>query len=508
MKGRFKYRLLIAVILLVAGNVASGQPWYVALTGSDSNTGTLNFPFRTIEKAVSVVKAGETIYVRGGTYNLTLTITLGKSGTETSLISLLAYPGEIPVLNFSSQTQSSSNRGVVLTGSWWLIKGISITGAGDNGMIISGGSNNIIEQCSFYRNRDSGLQIDNGAANNMVRNCDSYFNADPPDNGDADGFAPKLTAGSGNRFYGCRAWRNSDDGWDGYLRGANDITTTLEYCWAFENGYLENGTDAGVDANGNGFKMGGSDDKTLMHNFILKNCLAFGNKAKGFDQNNNKGSMTLYNCTGHNNLVDNYRINQALAAGKVLTLKNCAELGGKVSIGTFALQEKNSWLAPFVVTLADFRSTDPAGATGPRKSDGSLPHIEYMHLATGSDLIDGGVDVGLPFVGTAPDLGCFETGLAAIRTTSGDAQVLFYPNPVSEAGYLRFYTPAGGRCIVRLYDMTGSLTVTLADLQTDPGRNTIRLDFSGISNGIYIFEITINSKRFYVGRVTRADKID
>jgi hypothetical protein len=94
-------------------------------------------------------------------------------------------------------------------------------------------------------------------------------------------------------------------------RGANDVTTTLENCWAFRNGYLEDGTDAGENANGNGFKMGGSDDKTLAHNFILKNCLAFSNKAKGFDQNSNRGSMTLYNCTGHGNQVADYRIRQS-----------------------------------------------------------------------------------------------------------------------------------------------------------------------------------------------------
>ena len=258
------------VFLSVSSAVLMSQPWYVSTTGSDSNTGTLSSPFRTIEKAVSVVKTGETIYVRGGTYNLTATITLGKSGAENSRISLLAYPGETPVLDFTAQALSGSNRGIVLTGNWWHIKGLGITGAGDNGMLISGGSNNLIEQCSFWRNRDSGLQIDNGASDNFIRNCDSYFNADPPDYGDADGFAPKLTVGSGNHFYGCRAWRNCDDGWDGYLRGANDVTTTLEYCWTFGNGYFEDGTDAGENANGNGFKMGGSDDKTLMHNFILK----------------------------------------------------------------------------------------------------------------------------------------------------------------------------------------------------------------------------------------------
>lgn len=496
--------LSVLALVSASSSMASGQPWYVATSGSDSNNGSLGSPFRTIEKAVTAVKAGETIYVRGGTYSLTATITLSKSGTENSLISMVAYPGEIPVLDFSGQIQSAGSRGVVLTGSWWQIKGISITGAGDNGMIISGGTNNRIEQCSFYRNRDSGLQIDNGAAANLIRNCDSYFNADPPENGNADGFAPKLTAGSGNSFYGCRAWRNSDDGWDGYLRGTNDITTTLESCWSFENGYLENGTDAGVNANGNGFKMGGSDDKALEHNFILKNCLAFSNKSKGFDQNNNKGSMTLYNCSGHNNGGDNYRITQELAAGRVLTIKNCAELGGKISIGTFAVQEKNSWLPPFVATAADFRNTDPAGATGPRKSDGTLPHIEYMHLVAGSDLIDAGVDVGLPFAGKAPDLGCFETGLTAAAGTMAPGSTLLYPNPVSGTGYLRFTAPAGGRCEVWLFDVTGSRVAILTDLSIEPGEQTIRLDLTSIRDGVYICELRLSSKTIFRTRLIKS----
>ncbi len=482
---------------------AFSQPYYVSTTGSDSNSGTLASPFRTIAKAVSVVKAGETIYVRGGTYSLTTTITLDRSGTDNGLISLLAYPGEKPVLDFSAQTLASSNRGVVLTGNWWNITGLDITGAGDNGMIISGGSHNTVRQCSFYRNRDSGLQLDNDASENTIINCDSYFNADPPDYGDADGFAPKLTVGSGNHFSGCRSWRNCDDGWDGYLRGANDVSTTLENCWSFWNGYREDGTDAGVNANGNGFKMGGSDDKTLMHNFTLKNCLAFGNKTKGFDQNNNMGSMTLFNCTGHGNLGDNYRITQALATGKVLTLKNCAELGGKVQIGAFAVQEKNSWMSPFVVTADDFRSLDAAGAIGPRKTDGSLPHIEYMHLAAGSDLIDAGVNVGMPFAGTAPDLGCFETGLTGVQTVSTPGSALFYPNPANETGYIRCNAGEAGRCEVRLHDVTGRFVTTLGDHYVEAGENILRTDLSGIPGGVYFCRVMLNGHHLCTLRILK-----
>ena len=498
--------ILVVAMTITSGTsaVAFAQPWYVSATGSDSNTGTIASPFKSIEKAVSVVKAGETIYVRGGIFNLTATITLGKSGTASAGITLTSYPGEKPVLDFSGQTLGGSNRGVVLTGSWWYIKGFVIRGAGDNGMLITGGNNNAVELCSFFRNRDSGMQLDNGASNNTIVNCDSYYNADPPDYGDADGFAPKLTVGTGNRFVGCRAWLNCDDGWDGYLRGANDVSTTLENCWAFLNGYLEDGTDAGANANGNGFKMGGSDDKTLAHNFTLKNCLAFGNKAKGFDQNSNRGSMTLYNCTGHGNLVANYRIKTELDAGKILTLKNCAEFGGTAELAAFAVQEKNSWLPPFTVTAADFRSTDTTGATGPRKSDGSLPHIEYMHLAAGSDLIDAGVNVGIPFAGTAPDLGCFETGLTGIsRTGAPVSSAIFYPNPVRSTGYLLLDSDETGRCEVRLHDVTGRFVRTLADIQVEPGETILTADLSGIRDGIYFCRILLHGKPLYTIRILK-----
>ena len=45
-----------------------------------------------------------------------------------------------------------------------------------------------------------------------------------------------------------------------------------------------------------------------------------------------------------------------------------------------------------------------------RNEDGSLPNIDYLYLKSTSDLIDKGIDVGLPFNGSAPDIGAFEFG--------------------------------------------------------------------------------------------------
>src|SRR5665811_1194131 len=64
-------------------------------------------------------------------------------------------------------------------------------------------------------------------------------------------------------FRGCRAWSNSDDGWD--LRQADGVYT-LENCWAFWNGYREDGVTQG--GNGEGLKLGGKTGSTT--NTILR----------------------------------------------------------------------------------------------------------------------------------------------------------------------------------------------------------------------------------------------
>jgi len=404
--------LLTLGILLAVCPAYCSNYFYVAPDGNDANDGSIDHPFKTITKAVDMVAAGDTIYLRGGRHYYSAKISLSKVGISSAKYNLIAYPGERPILDFSAMAYDSTNRGVSLSGQYWYIKGLDIYKAGDNGMNISG-SNNIIEFCAFYENCDTGLQLGGGAANNRIINCDSYYNYDynttPDPGGNADGFSPKLDVGTGNYFYGCRSWQNSDDGYDGYLSTADDVNTTYENCWCFKNGYLKDGSPI-LTGNGNGFKMGGSTAKDKRHNVIYKNCLSFNNRVKGFDQNNDKGSITLYNCTSFSNGTNNYSINLALASGKTATVTNCVSAGtGAVILLITVVQTTNSWMSPpFDVNNADFVSIDPNAAYGPRNADGSLPHIAFMHLATGSDLIDGGTDVGLPYNGSAPDLGAFE----------------------------------------------------------------------------------------------------
>jgi hypothetical protein len=378
---------------------------YVAPEGDSGADGTLEDPTDLIT-AVSRVSAGGTIYMRGGDYSYGSTITISKSGSNGSLITLSAYPldTERPFLDFSSMSESDSNRGVRLSGGYWHIYGLDLFGAGDNCMNVSG-SNNTIEFTSFSECADTGLQLGGGASNNLIVNCDSYFNADSSLE-NADGFAAKLDVGSGNKFVGCRAWNNLDDGWDGYLRDNDNISTTYESCWAIDNGKLKNGSVG--EGDGNGFKSGGSDDKDLKHNAVFTQCIATGNVNDGFDHNSNRGSVTILNCAAHNNGSNiNFGSDNQAAS---LTVKNTISLGtnGSFNAGTTDVTN-NSWQNGLSATNADFVSVDVSLLKAPRKSDGSLPDIDYFQLVSGSDLRNAGVNVGLPYQGSAPDLGPFES---------------------------------------------------------------------------------------------------
>ena len=143
------------------------------------------------------------------------------------------------------------------------------------------------------------MQISKATAkNNTIKYCDSYRNCDiPTKGGNADGFACKLSAGTGNAFIGCRSFQNSDDGWDSYNMN-NDVTYTD--CITWHNGDASVTTYAG---NGNGFKLGSSGATGKR---TLTRCIAWDTKyngKKGFDQNNGIGVTSLTNCLSFDNVI-------------------------------------------------------------------------------------------------------------------------------------------------------------------------------------------------------------
>jgi hypothetical protein len=479
---------------------------FVSTTGSDADSGTYTHPYLTIQKAISIAQAGDSIFVRAGTYTSSTAISLSSSGTEINRIALYAYPpdGVRPIIDFSSEAYGT--KGISLSGSYWHMKGLDVCHAGDNG-IYTTGSNNIIEYCAFHENCDGGCQLGGGASYNRIINCDSYFNYDSLTStgagGNADGFSPKIDVGTGNYFYGCRSWQNSDDGWDGFLKSDVSIITTVDSCWAWKNGYLKDGTTHYSSMNGNGFKTGGSSGHIYKHDMVLKNCLSFDNYSKGFDQNGNIGSISFLNCTSYNNgqgdSKPNYYISEALASGKVLTVENCIALGPTgVSFSIAGVFATNSWSSPFSgAAVSDFVSLDTTGISGPRKADGSLPDITFMHLTTTSLFVNGGTNIGLSYYGTLPDLGCFETSVLSGVADGGsnDVPSAFalsqnYPNPFNPSTVISYQLASSSHVTLKIYDVLGREAATLVDGVQQAGTRTAVWNAARFASGVYFYKLT------------------
>ena len=434
------YTLLTALLIHISA--AFSAAFYVAVDGNDTNSGTKSSPFATIMRAQQAVEPGDTVFVRGGKYLMqesqlsgnqriyAVMNLLNKSGKPGQMIHYMAYPGEVPVIDMTNV--KPANRRVMVfnvTGSWIHIKGLEVVGTQvtitthtQSECFHNEGSNNIYENLAMHDGQAIGFYLIRGS-DNLILNSDAYRNWDYTSEGgrggNADGFGCHPQPGSkGNVFRGCRAWFNSDDGYD-CIRAAE--TVTFDHCWAFYNGFGVNFERLG---DGNGFKAGGwglvkderVPDVIPMH--VIQFCMAVGNRASGFYANHQPGGNYWYNNTAYNNSTNYNMLNRTAdittdVPGYGHVLKNNLSLSTKghetMWIDTLKCEVKNNtFYSKMQVTPTDFKSLDESQLSRPRNADGSLPTIEFLHLKKTSKLIDKGLKLGFPFKGNAPDMGAFE----------------------------------------------------------------------------------------------------
>jgi parallel beta-helix repeat protein len=418
-------KIFILLVFLFSGSVVFATTYYISPSGNDNNSGTITSPFFTLNKAWSVIKAGDIIYARGGTYRYSTRQTLnGKNGTSSDTIKIFAYPGERPIFTKSSNysTPNWPNGLIYLVGNYTHWKNIEIanykqaTPAIWFGMAVFRSSHNKFERINSHHN-GHGMIIREESNNNLVLNCDFHHNADPLTTtgayGNGDGLeVGTMTGSTENIIKGCRFWNNSDDGIDLWSNNGNVI---IDGCWAWANGYREDGKTPGGD--GGGFKFGSTTTATgTQFKRTVKNSMSVYNRRMGFNQNGANVKFNFYNNIAYKNPegIVFYAYNLPHIIKNNVSFGNSSDWKGSFSN---AIMDHNSYssIQPSgpVVSASSFISVDTTGISGPRRPDGSLPVINFLRPASNSPLINAGINVGIPFSGSAPDLGAFETQLTS-----------------------------------------------------------------------------------------------
>ncbi len=506
-------KFLFVPALAFCAAQALGSVYYVAVDGNDNAAGSKEKPFASLNKANAVVKAGDTVWVRGGVYDLndtvyvkryqmTAGIHLNTSGeSDDKRIYYFAYPGERPIFDGANLPigQACRHKGtidsvmttspIVVEAKYLHLKGFEVRNTpmkcnSNSGIFLYASKHIILEEIDSHHNAGPGFFINDGASNgggHLVLNCDAHDNYDPTgwqgDGENADGFGAHYQApgdGDTTKFIGCRSWWNSDDGFD-FIN--QEFPVVLENCYAMGNGYANFGLHNPPNGNGHGIKMGQSTLGGGHH--IIKYCVAWKNKASGFYANYTGAGCTWINNTSYMNEDRSFNMASTsydaegnrtapvvpLTGDNAHVLKNNIAFPNKNSqIGECWYKtdtedkyvpctagENNTWNLKLDLTEDDFMSLDDPSLTvtgedlskipgilGPRNADGSIPDVGFLKLKDGSRAIDKGEDVGLPFVGAAPDLGAYEFGIiksssSVASSSSADGYSSSVVEPVSSS---------------------------------------------------------------------------
>lgn len=416
------FSMLIAVVCF---GTAQAVDYFVSPSGLDSNSGTEELPFFSLSKAIAKATAGTTIYLREGIYKPTVgdimkvkgesdvydcVFFLSANGTSQKPIAITGYPGESVVIDLSDIKTENRIMGFDLRGNYWHLKnfdivGIQVTQTGHSQSInigLFGGNNCIIENVNMHDGMGIGVYATKGC-NNLVLNCDAYNNYDPVSgngkggNCDGFGFHLKDVEDKGNVLRGCRAWRNSDDGFDLIN---NFAPVVIEKCWAWENGYdadmISRGDGTGIKSGGYGMRKSPNVPVVIPRN-IIRNCIAYANKNQGFYANHHLGGLDFINNSAYSNRrnfnmvnrksikenvnVDGYEHNllNNVAFFPTSSGEDCVNIN--LDLSTLS---NNTFDGSIEVNSSDFKSFDVSDLLLPRKADGSLPDIDFLKLKENS----------------------------------------------------------------------------------------------------------------------------
>nr|WP_308121362.1 sigma-70 family RNA polymerase sigma factor [Actinoplanes bogorensis] len=334
----------------VVGTGVQRADVFVAPTGSDrSGDGSVGKPYGSLEKAVTVIRPGQTIAMRGGTYPLGSEVEITVSGTASRRITLSNYRDERPVIDAAGLPPT--DWAVDQTASYWTVQGLEIRNAPAHAYVCSGCRSNVFQRLVLRGNKRAGMMLrDPGTIGNRVLGNDFTGS-------DGIGLGLQFGSGAGNQVRGNRFAGNGESGLDLKF----DSPVTVEGNWSYDNG-------------GNGFVLTG---EPASHR--LRNNAAWDNGNHGFtDDAGPTRGLSLVGNTAFRNRGSGF----ALPGGPATLRANVAvdNTGEPAGLAPGSAATGNSWQQPG--WSADrFRSVAPSSAEAARTAAGQLPPTGFLVTA-------------------------------------------------------------------------------------------------------------------------------
>jgi len=186
LSGSFIFLLLLFSLSFVITSSARAADYYVSPSGDDGALGTIDEPWETLDKAGNSAVAGDTVYIRSGTYNERLTP--NNSGSPGQYITFTNYNNEDVLIDAQNGTRNS---GVYIVGkSYVQIIGLQVTGANNynnsprSGVFVGDGSSYITVDGVTAYNNWYGIRLYGNAVavtNVTVKNCKTFIHNVGPD---------------------------------------------------------------------------------------------------------------------------------------------------------------------------------------------------------------------------------------------------------------------------------------------------------------------------------------
>lgn len=389
----FRRFFLVLIWLACQSATEAGETYYVSSSG------------RSLISAVRKASPGDTILIRGGTYimgELLIKRGQGMGGAPGRYLTIKAYPGEKPILRPGKRRLIINADYIRIEGLHFIMpwncagfgKGLQIvnnrfTGPQPKfGAINLGGSDILIEGNHIEYDVSSGSTLDHGmyihkgrritVRNNTVLNSTGY----------------------GIHVYDEHKSTNKAD-WAAHPFVIKD--------------YIIEGNFVGRSRQRSGLIIakGRGGKYITIDNIVIRNNLFVGNAAFGLFIREGK-NIKVHNNTFFRNRTASLLIQPSAhaAPSSNITIKN------NIFVDRFHVTNKSS--GENIILENNLYNDDPRlkgiSDANPIVNDPKFvnPKTYDFSLQDSSPAIDAGVDIGLPFNGTAPDLGAFEFGNSQI----------------------------------------------------------------------------------------------